>query len=117
MTSPLENYLETRRDFERIRDAISKFAGMLTAVANELRSDPADFSFTNTGQGLPTIPKKNLNGDDWKSAKQIMELLSEYHTARQAVRTAWSNVPSDLRGGLQPLPSGAEPASARRYGR
>ncbi len=115
MAGDIEAYLNAKRAYSHVRDDMVKLGNLLQAVSTALRDEPERLIFANTGGGLPpevalSRSAVSVNGNDWKSAQQIMDLLAEYHRVRANLRNAWLTLPPNTRSEMQPLPEGVLPS-------
>lgn len=97
MAGEAEAYLIARRDFEAIARDLETFAAPFATFVNNLRSDP---------------PK---SCEWWPDRDAVQNRLDRFHNAREMVQKAWSEVPEELRAGLQPLPPRAELPPSKQY--
>jgi hypothetical protein len=113
--SNVEEHLKARSEFEKARNDLSDVADYFTRVSSALRQKPGQFAISNTSGKLPTEATRGeaVNGNDWKSAEDVMKLLARYHEARNHVRETWAAIPSDIRQGLRELPAGVLPVQDR----
>jgi hypothetical protein len=106
MQNSLETYLKSKAERDRIRDQLQALGGKLANVGNALMRKPERFSFSNTGVALPaevTLGRDtfSMNADEWKTAREIQDMIKAFHDADQTVSRTWSEIPQDLRSGLQ----------------
>lgn len=114
----VDAYLDARAKFEALGAETQKLARDLALVAQELELRPGTFYFSNVGVGLPPdallVPQSHgFDGNNWPSAKQIMQHLSDWHAAKTAMENAWSAIPADRQAGLKPPPSRRGPGLGR----
>lgn len=105
----IEAYIAARANYVRVNTALDSLASSISAVGRALTQNRARFSFSNTGQGLPIEAMMardsiSADGNDWPSARQIMESLSQWHAAKNDVINTWSSLNADQRSALQPPP-------------
>lgn len=112
-------YLDAKAAFERIDGEIDQIARDLGLVAQSLSSNRSSFSFTNSGIGLsaPALMgthSQSFDGNNWLSAKQIMEKLASYHSTKDAMFAAWKAIPHERQKGLVPPTSPSRRAPGPR---
>lgn len=100
-------YLEALAHFKQCDVEVTDLATAVKGVGNQLDLNRARFGFSNTPSDLPAeafLSKNSASFDanEWPDAPRIMAMLAKWHKARDAVRSAWANVPENLRSGLVP---------------
>jgi|RhiMethySRZTD1v2_1073278.scaffolds.fasta_scaffold39395_6 hypothetical protein len=107
MNSPIETYLKTKMERDRMRDQLHALGAKLANFASALMHRPERCSFANTDIGLPaevTFAPDTvfMNVDEWKTALEIQKMIKAFHDADEAVGREWSQIPTELKSGLQP---------------
>lgn len=99
--------MSARTDFPQLDASIREYGNHLIRVGGEINNDPGAFAFRNTGVVLPPEVilrggAEHPDGTQWKSARQIMEMLGAWHHAKSHMEETWRAVPENQRGGLKP---------------
>jgi hypothetical protein len=102
MAGEIEAYLRARKNFEQVVSEIDDLAFWIVEVGSLLRDDPSDIAFDNTGISLNVKVSRTIDANDWKSGRDIQELLASYHAAKHAMNVGWKNVPAEFREAIQP---------------
>lgn len=107
MTNFLETYLKAKAERDCIREQLQSLGGKLANLGNALMHKPERCSFSNTGVALPaevTLGRDtfSMNADEWKTAHDIQGMIKAFHDADQTATNAWSQIPAELKAGLQP---------------
>jgi hypothetical protein len=108
-------YLDAKKAYEDHSQALRAFAATLRKVSDAIAANPGRFIISNVATGLPmsAMGGSSVNGDEWKSADQIQQMLLKWHQLRDRMLQAWESVPNDRKNGLVP-PPGVD-APPRRY--
>jgi len=99
----IRRYQEALRELEVATRNVEKYVATITDVSEKLQnwdrvviSNVGDIGFP------PEAHVKSINADDWFTAIQLAEALSNWHKVCHEVRNAWNAIPSENRMGLQP---------------
>lgn len=100
-------YLDAKAAFEGIEKKLAEFSNFLIHVGGAISRQPGRFIFSNCDSGLPmeasmSRDSVSVNANDWKTPKQIQEMLGEWHKLKDAMHVAWQNVPPARKEGLKP---------------
>lgn len=100
-------YLDAKTAFEDKERDVQQFSQLLSKVSSALTRQPGKFIFSNVDAGLPmeasmSRDSVSVNANDWKSPKQIQEMLGEWHKLKDAMHVAWGNIPENRKEGLKP---------------
>jgi hypothetical protein len=103
-------YLDAKAAFENIENKVRDMSQTLINVGGAINRQPGRFIFSNCDLGLPmeaSMSRDSISVDanQWKTPKQIQEMLAEWHKLKDAMHTAWQNVPAARREGLKPPPA------------
>lgn len=98
-------YLKARADFESTKIELSRLVSFIRTVAGQLSDNPAHFSFSNAGVGLPmdaimSRHAKSADANQWPTPDTIMALLNKYHQNKTEMTTTWGAIPVSYRNGL-----------------
>jgi len=98
VTDAIRSYLDAQEKYENVSNDLANIVNILESVSKNIKQNPGGFSFSNTKCGLPpsaifATMGNSINANDWKSAEEIQQLLSQWHAARDSVRNAWNAVP------------------------
>jgi hypothetical protein len=94
--------LQARKDFEKIAGEIDDLAFSIVEVGELLRDEPSDIAFGNTGITIASAVSRIIDANDWKSGREIQEMLADYHDAKNAMEVSWKNVPPEFREAIRP---------------
>ena len=90
---PIRVYSKANGELDQANNDLDKIRSLIQHVGQQLAVNPLSFSVSNAGVDFPAevIMSHNpsLNANDWPSAKQIGEVLSNLHTKRKAVEDVW----------------------------
>lgn len=101
----IQNYQEALRKLESARHKVDRFVIEINNGANSLRTwDQVVISNVQVGFP-PEAHVHSINADNWPTAQQLAEALSEWHKANHAVNNAWQAIPKEHKTGLQPPPT------------
>jgi len=104
----VEDYLTAKTNFEKIDSEIRNLAVKIQQVGSAMANNPGRFIFSNSGKGLPpeaSMSRDSIsaNADHWPSADKIMEMLSQWHDAKDKAERAWGAVSQEHRNNLVPM--------------
>jgi hypothetical protein len=103
-TNSIQDYQESLRKLEAARNKVERFVVEIKNGANSLLAwDQVVISNVQVGFP-PEAQVHSINADNWPTAQQLAEALSEWHKANHAVQNAWQAIPKADRTGLQPPP-------------
>jgi hypothetical protein len=110
--SAADDYIAARAAFVEADHVIDQIARTAKKVGESLELYRSAFSFSNTGVALPAEvvmdPRSPpMDGRQWPNAEAIMESLARWHSARQAVMSAWDSFDNSQKNALQPPPQDA----------
>jgi hypothetical protein len=103
MAREIETYLHARKNFEKIAGEIDDLAFSIVEVGELLRDDPSDIAFGNTGITIASTVSRIIDASDWKSGREIQEMLADYRDAKNAMEASWESVPPEFREAILPL--------------
>ena len=115
--STTDQYLDARARFVNAESEVKTLTTTIQNIASAMERSPESFSFVEGEEAAVKRPGSGItvSARVWKSAEEIMAVLSEYRAARAACASAWNAVPADRQAGLQ-VPPGAVTSVARRVG-
>ena len=110
--SKIDEYISARAEFVGIDERRADLGRFIASVGAAIERQPDEFMFSNTSVGLPAevVMRRSphhYNGDDWRSAENIMTFIKEWHDARSRVQNAWGALNADQRAALQAPPKNA----------
>ncbi|HWG06180.1 MAG TPA: hypothetical protein VG271_14290 [Beijerinckiaceae bacterium] len=114
-----EDYAAARNDFVSAHKALDTLAEEIGYVAAALKANREAFMFANMAGSFPSKGAAKqlasaVDGQKWKSAAQINQMLAQWHAARDALDRVWNSLPKEQREALQPPPGPALKPSQRR---
>jgi hypothetical protein len=100
-------YLDAKAAFERVEKQLFDFGQMLASVGGAISRQPGKFIFSNCDMGLPmeaSMSRESVTVDanQWRTPRQIQEMLAEWHKVKNAMYSAWAAVPASRRESLKP---------------
>ncbi len=106
--NPIDDYRKSLDHVQNAERQVGKPIESIQPIGDRLNSWK-QYSVSNVGVLFPSEvtydrSRGSLNGNDWPSAKQMAETLSNWHTAWHAARNAYRRIPEDQRKVVQPLP-------------
>jgi hypothetical protein len=107
-TDPIAVYQEAINNLEKATRTAENFVEVITDAANKLR-DWKHTIISNSGIGFPAElvmgQHPSINAQNWPTADRLAEALAGWHKVRHAASNAYSAIPDNRRGVVQPPPS------------
>ncbi|WP_449225127.1 hypothetical protein [Azospirillum argentinense] len=108
MTDNIRAYLDAQAAYSAVSKELRDLAETLEQVGKTLKDCPERFIFSNVSIGLPvevslSRSSRSVDGNGWKTAAEIQQLLAHWHNARRSVQAAWEAIPPQDRQHLKPL--------------
>ena len=109
MANEIEAYQAAKREYESAVAACESATGIIHS-ASAILMDWKSAMVSNTSAGFPaevalSRRAKSIDANNWKTAHEIGALLSAYHTAKAAMRSAYSAIPEGQREVVVPPPT------------
>lgn len=105
---PIRRYSEAIDELSKTTEKVRAIQDLIGEVHNALRQ-PYEFMVSNVDVGFPPevamvgdIP--TLNADNWPTAKQIAEALSDLHKKRHQVEIIWHSLSNTDKNIVNPPP-------------
>ncbi len=97
-------YADAKNRYKKAMQRLKEIGHFLYEVGDAMQRNPGSVGFSNTGVGVQMGAITNTyNGDNWLTAKQIMELNAEMHKAKHEAENCWHALPQNLRDTVLPL--------------
>lgn len=104
-TDLIQAYQEALKQLETSTSQVERYVVEILNGASKLRHWES-VVISNSGIGFPIEAHgESIDANNWPSAQQLAEVLSEWHKVYHAVNNAWNAIPKDRRVGIQPPPS------------
>lgn len=96
-------YQEALKKLATATRSVEKYVAAITDMSNKLQNWKR-VTISNVGNiSFPIeASEQSINADNWFTAEQLAETLSNWHKARHEVDNAWNAIPREDRTGLQP---------------
>ncbi len=102
----LQEYIDSVDELQKAYSKVQKYSELIEEVAYWLKKSPykmtvsgVQVSFVVTGDR-----EYSLSGNDWPSAKQLAEVLSDYVAKREKVMRLYSSLSDAQRSSVKPPP-------------
>jgi len=107
---PIRKYSDAIGELNKATAQVLAIASIIRDVAHAINTNPYQLMVSNVDIGFPPevamargIP--SLNADNWPSAKQIAEALSNLHQKRHEVDNLWHSLSDADKNIVSPPPS------------
>lgn len=106
LAEKLQEYLNSVGELEKARSKVRKYGEQLTEVARALNNHPHKVTVSNAQVMFPITEDREyvLNANDWPSAKQLAEVLSDYIQKRTKASKLYSSLTEAQKAQLKPHP-------------
>jgi len=102
----LQEYIGAKEILEKAYALVRKYGQIISDIDRYINRVPYEISVSNAGVSFPTIAESEfiLNGNDWPTAKQLAEVLSDYINKRVKAKHLYDSLSAAQRGTIQPHP-------------
>lgn len=102
----LQEYIDSLEELQKAHAKVKQHGALIANVGGYLSNFPYKMTVSNVGVSFPVGGSRELtlNGNDWLTAKQIAELLSDYISKRERARHLYQSLSDAQRGSVKPHP-------------
>ena len=102
----LQEYIDSLEELKKAYTKVREYGGTISDTGRYLNNFPYKMTVSNVQVGFQIVAEREytLNGDDWPTAKQLAEALSDYISKRSKSKTLYQSLTEPQRGTIQPHP-------------
>ncbi len=102
----LQEYIDSVAELEKSYSKVLKYKDIVGTVSRYLTTQPYKMTISNVQVGFVATEEREytLNGDEWPTAKQLAETLSDYINKRNMTRQLFTSLSEAQRNSVKPPP-------------
>lgn len=102
----LQEYINSIDELKKAYSKVQKYGAIIGEVAKYINRFPYKMTVSNVQVSFVISEEREytLNGDNWPSAKQLAEVLSDYIQKRNKTKTLYQSLSGAQRDSVKPPP-------------
>jgi hypothetical protein len=102
----LQEYIDSIDELQKAYSKVKEYGAIIGDVSRCLITSPYKMTVSNVKVSFPLTADReySLNADNWPSAQQLAEVLSDYISKREKVKRLYSSLSEAQRNSVKPPP-------------
>lgn len=102
----LQEYIDAKDALMKAYSVVREYGQIISDIDRYINRVPYKISVSNVGVNFPVTAEREfvLNGNNWPTAKQLAEALSDYLNKRIKAKHLYDSLSASQRGTIQPHP-------------